>query len=85
MGGGNSPDGRVSKQKIDLSKVKPSSGIHFKDLTQRVQTATWWSLPLYDRSSTHRRELQGEIHLPVVAHPTAHFGRYNYYVRLLIN
>lgn len=83
MGGGGGGDGggRVPHGKINLAKVKRSSGIYFKDLTERVQIAGWWALPVYDRTSTQRRELQGEIHIPATAHATAHFGRYNYFVR----
>ena len=84
IGGSNDGGGRVSSRKLELAKAKKSTTlVTFKDLTERVQTASWWPLPAYDRTSTTQRELQGEIHLPPTIGATAHLGRYDYYVRII--
>ena len=79
-GGGNSsflPNGEVQPH---LSQVAAIDA--FKNLTERVQKAGWWQLPVHDKTSGQRRELQGEIHLPSNLQTTTHLGRFDYYVCL---
>lgn len=55
----------------------------YKAQSFRVQHATWWALPAYDKATNDKRELQGEIHVAPTIHPTTHLGRFHFWVRLL--
>lgn len=75
-----------SNTKIDskmyLANVKPSTSMSFnKNLSNPVQTATWWTLPAYDKQASERRELQGEMNLSPTMQATAHLGQYSHTVR----
>lgn len=55
----------------------------YKAQSFRVQRATWWALPAYDKATSDKRELQGEIHVAPTIHPTTHLGRFHFWVCLL--
>lgn len=78
-GGGSTSNTATPDINLNLSGVPPIKG--YQNLTERVQKAAWWTLPAYDKTEGGRRELQGEIHLPLNLHTTAHLGLYDYFVR----
>ncbi|KAI0339780.1 hypothetical protein BDW22DRAFT_1347286 [Trametopsis cervina] len=67
--GGSNKSGSQKK----LSDLKPMAAMAFQDMVGWLNKATWWTTPC---DESHKRTLQGEIHLKGSLNSSAHFGLY---------